>query len=167
MQFIPRGLRPLVWRFIPAMYKLQKTVAEARRIVEPEVQSRRKARQEALAKGEKIPKKLDALDWIEEHSAGEQNYDVAGGQLTITFAAIHTTSMTLSYLLYDIISVPGLIDELRKEVVEAYTEDGGWQKTTLFKLKLMDSVMKESQRVNILTARKSAAEDFDYSLNSH
>lgn len=55
--------------------------------------------------------------------------------------------MTIGHLMYDCIE-HDLIQPLRDEVVQAYTEDGGWKKTTLYKLKLMDSVMKESQRLN-------------------
>ncbi|KAF0316439.1 cytochrome p450 [Colletotrichum asianum] len=39
---------------------------------------------------------------------------------------------------------------LREEIIRVYNEGGGWEKTSLYKLKLMDSCMKESQRLNIL-----------------
>lgn len=52
---------------------------------------------------------------------------------------------------YDILDHPELIPELRQEIITVVTEDQGWKKTSLYKLKLMDSVMKESQRVHVLS----------------
>ena len=40
------------------------------------------------------------------------------------------------------------MDDLRAEIIAVVkAEDRGWQKSTLYKLKLMDSVLKESQRL--------------------
>ncbi|KAH7049327.1 cytochrome P450, partial [Macrophomina phaseolina] len=36
----------------------------------------------------------------------------------------------------------------RKEIIEVLQADGGWKKTSLYKLKLLDSCMKESQRLH-------------------
>lgn len=54
--------------------------------------------------------------------------------------------------LYDMSSHPRYIDELREEIVKVLREDGGWKKTSLSKMKLLDSCMKESQRVNVLAS---------------
>jgi cytochrome P450 len=88
------------------------------------------------------------------NSQGMKNFDIVGAQLTLTFVAVHTTSNTLAHLLYDLIDNPELIPELRQEIIAVMEEDKGWQKTSLYKLKLLDSIMKESQRMNILGNRE-------------
>jgi len=152
MQYIPRYLRPVIYRFVPAMATLQKTVDKANAIVEPEIKRRTNIAAKALANGERLPKHLDTIDWMMETANGRP-YDITAGQLSLTFAAIHTTSTTSTHLMYDIIE-NGLTDELRHEIIDVYREDGGWAKTSLYKLKLLDSVMKESQRINCLSASK-------------
>ncbi|KAF2667434.1 cytochrome P450 [Microthyrium microscopicum] len=151
MRFTPSILRPIVYPFLPPVKRLERTNNLARRIIQPEVDKRRANRAAALAKGEKIPKQLDTIDWLDDVVKSDPNYDYVGAQLSLTFAAIHTTSNTLGHLMYDVIEHSELIPELRQEIIDAYTEDGSWQKTTLYKLKLMDSVMKESQRLNVLS----------------
>lgn len=76
-----------------------------------------------------------------------KKFDLAGGLLSLAFGAIHTTSHTLTHVMYDIIENPDLVSQLRQEIIDAYSEEGGWKKSTLYKMKLMDSVMKESQRM--------------------
>jgi hypothetical protein len=53
--------------------------------------------------------------------------------------------------LYDLIAHPGLIEELRNEINEVLKEnDGVFTTQALFHMKLLDSVLRESQRVNPL-----------------
>lgn len=70
------------------------------------------------------------------------------GQLLLSFAAIHTTSMTLYAFMFDMLSSPEIIPDLRKEMIQVLTEDGSLTKQSLYKLKLLDSCLKESQRIS-------------------
>lgn len=57
--------------------------------------------------------------------------------------------------LYDIIAQPQVIPELRKEIKSVLVETNGVMTTqALFRMKLLDSVMRESQRVNPLSMGK-------------
>lgn len=85
------------------------------------------------------------MEWMEQ-CAKRRPYDAAIAQLTFSVAAIHTTSDMLVQVLYDICLYDGLVEELREEVTTVLKAEG-WTKTALQKLKLMDSVMKESQRL--------------------
>ncbi|KAH7009754.1 cytochrome P450 [Ilyonectria destructans] len=87
----------------------------------------------------------DAIDWFQEIAKGER-YNPGLSQLILGTVAIHTTSDLITQTVYDIMGNPDLIDDLRKEIVTAIGE-GGWKKTSLYSLKLMDSVLKESQRL--------------------
>ncbi|TDZ54048.1 Cytochrome P450 monooygenase 1 [Colletotrichum trifolii] len=138
----PVILRPLAHRFVPILNTLRSQVAEARRIMEPELAARRRARSG-------MEKPMDSLSWIDNVRRG-RDFDVVAGQLFLTFAAIHTTSSALTAVMYDLIANPEYFTSLREEIVRVFGEEGGWSKNTLYKLKLMDSCLKESQRLHIL-----------------
>lgn len=144
--------RPLVYPFLAELRTVQNHVKQARAIIEPEVAARRQARQQALLRGEKT-KSTDAIGWFEDVAAGRP-FDFVSGQLLLSVVSIHTTSMTLMTLLYDLTANPQYLDLLREEIVQVLKEDGGWKKTSLYKMKLLDSCMKESQRVHVLGASK-------------
>jgi hypothetical protein len=87
----------------------------------------------------------DALEWMEQIAQGRP-YDPAVGQLTFSMAAIHITADMLTQVIYDICDNGELIEPLRQEIMGEVTEDG-WNENSLYKLRLMDSVLKESQRL--------------------
>ncbi|EKG13109.1 Cytochrome P450, partial [Macrophomina phaseolina MS6] len=147
----PPFLRPLVHLLKPEFKELQKQLADARRIINPEVEKRKRARREAIAAGQKPSKAADAIEWMLEQ-AKDQDYDVAMGQVMLAIAAIHTTSGMLSALLWHLAAAPEYIDELRKEIAQVFTEDGGFKKTSLYKMRLLDSCMKEAQRLHTISA---------------
>lgn len=152
----PKPLRPLVHWFLPQTRKCRQQVAKATRLIEPELKRRRKAKAEALAAGLPPPKPVDALTWMETAAASEGvEYNYVWGQLNYSLGAIHTTSMTFVYVMYDLIERPEYIDILREEI-ETYWKPGDiLTKSVLYNLKLMDSFMKESQRLSPVTLSKS------------
>ena len=88
---------------------------------------------------------VDALEWPEQASKGRP-YDMATPQVMLSLAAIHTMSDMLTQVLYDLCTRHDLIQALRQEVISVLKEDG-WRKSSLSNLRLMDSVLKESQRM--------------------
>jgi cytochrome P450 len=86
----------------------------------------------------------DALEWYEEAAKG-RSYDPTLSQLNLSMAAIHTTSDLLTQCLYDICQHPDIINTLKHELCNVLRE--GLTRTSLHKLKLMASVIKESQRL--------------------
>lgn len=71
------------------------------------------------------------------------------GQMTLAAAAIHTTSASLTQVLYDIATRPKYTPELRQEVAEALEKCGGtFTKEALSGMEKLDSWMKESQRLS-------------------
>lgn len=148
----PRPLQPIVHWFLPQTRKIREQVAVATRIIEPELARRRKEKEKALAAGEEPPKYVDALGWMEavvgEH---EKNYNYVWGQLNYSLGAIHTTSMTFCYVVYDLINHPEYITLLREEIAQVWKQGDVLTKSVLYNLKLMDSFMKESQRLSPVT----------------
>ncbi|KAB2573404.1 Cytochrome P450 monooxygenase pyr3 [Lasiodiplodia theobromae] len=139
-------MRPFVHRFVPLLRYQRSLIKHARLIIEPELEARRKARKDVV-------KPQDSLSWLDD-TRGDREFDVARGQLFLSLAAIHTTSTVLTSIMYDLVAHPEYIDDLREEITRVLKEDGGWKKTSLYKMMLMDSCMKESQRLHVLGPSK-------------
>ncbi|OQU95007.1 hypothetical protein CLAIMM_01278 isoform 1 [Cladophialophora immunda] len=144
-------LRPIVHWFLPETTFIRKLLKEAREIIEPEVEKRKIDRQKRLAEGKQPRKSLDTVDWFVECAEGRP-FDITVGELTLAGVAIHTTTFTLVNVLLDICTHPDVIEPLRKEIKDVLAEDGGLGRQSLHKLKLMDSLLKESQRVNSISS---------------
>jgi cytochrome P450 len=81
------------------------------------------------------------------------------------FAGIYATSDLLIGSLVDICRHQDLIEPLRQEIRTCISE-GGWTPASLFKMKLLDSCMKETQRikpVECATMRSYALKDVTFS----
>ena len=165
MRAAPAVLRPIVYWLLPQSKALRQAVRDARAIIEPELARRQAAVDAALAAGEKPPKTADTLGWMYEYSvaaAAKQRkdkpvrVDFAAAQISLSMAAIHTTTETLSQALLDICEYPAVADELRAEIVRVLGASGGWTKTALYQLRLMDSFLKEGQRFHPLFAGRAS-----------
>lgn len=156
LRMMPPILRPFVHWFLPPTRQLRKDIAAARRLIEPEVLARRKQRLEDEKSGREPKKYTDALQWVETTAQSEGvDCDPVYAQLNYTIGAIHTTSVTFVNALYDIIAHPEYIELLREEIFVVSKDEQHWNKTSLSRLKLMDSFMKESTRLAPSTMRES------------
>ncbi|KAF4845243.1 Cytochrome P450 monooygenase 1 [Colletotrichum siamense] len=133
----PEFLRPIVAWFLPRTRLLRAYIRDAEKHVFAEIK-RRKEESPAV-------EYLDGITWFEEMAKG-QKYNPAVGQLMLASVAVHTTADLVCQAMYDILQHPELIQPLREEVIRVIGE-GGWKKTSLHNMKLMDSVLKESQRL--------------------
>lgn len=151
----PSLLRPLVHFFLPECRELRRTMARARRILEPVV-ARRRARteqQEASAGcGSTSRKVTDTIGWMDEVAKGKP-YDVVVAQIGLALAAIHSTSELLSGIISDLCSHPEWFTPLREDILAAISTHG-WNKKALNDMKTVDSMMKESQRHHTLDISK-------------
>lgn len=111
----------------------------------PVIQARRTLRRRMQVEGKPAPDFNDAIDWFDHEAKGEP-YDEASCQLGLSMAAIHTTTDLLIETMQNIMLHPELVKDLRKEIVQVVGAEG-WKKSSLYNLKLVDSVVKESQRL--------------------
>ncbi|KAI3328518.1 cytochrome P450 [Ustulina deusta] len=145
LRLYPKFSRRFVHWFLPECRLIRRLLNEARVIIQ-EVLDRRRAEKIAAAKeGRPIPRSNDAIEWAEEESKNDP-YDPAVYQIGLSMAAIHTTSDLLNQTLHNLVQRPELINDLREEMIEVLQNEG-LTKTALFNLKLMDSVLKETQRL--------------------
>lgn len=75
---------------------------------------------------------------------------IMGRVLLLNFVSIHTTSFAISHILMDLAAnATEYIDELREEIVAGLNKHNhDWSKQTLLDMPKLDSVFRESQRMN-------------------
>ncbi|TIC90112.1 Cytochrome P450 monooxygenase pyr3 [Colletotrichum higginsianum] len=162
-------IRPWVLPFLPEIRHMRRALQKANERMKPlvdEVLRNESALEEKPAK----PGAPGAfVSWMMKYlSARNKTSETMGtNQMLLSFAAIHTTSMTTTFALYDLLSRPQYIQALREEIEQVMAEDGTesdeegrpfLSKVSLGKLKKLDSFIKESQRLSPLnfggTARR-------------
>lgn len=142
----PAPLRPIVHWFLPQCKKIREEVKVAKDLIQPEVEKRRKELAENAGKPKR--KVLDSVDWFTASAKG-QDFNYVNAELSLSVAAIHTTTNTLGFAMFDLVENPEYIDLLREELKGVWEAEGKkWEKSMLFKMKLLDSVLKESMRLH-------------------
>lgn len=137
-------LRPVAQYFIPEIKTLNEHKTKAREFLLPII----KERKAAAAAGQEQPD--DMLQWMinkqDEFKVSDE--ELADTQLTLSLAAIHTTSGAATDILSELVVRPEVVEELRGEIREVLDRhDGVINTQTLFEMKLLDSVMREAQRM--------------------
>ncbi|GME35460.1 cytochrome p450 monooxygenase [Neofusicoccum parvum] len=147
LRVFPTYIRPFIAPFLPPYWKMQSDLVTAKKIISPMVRERRQ--QEALL-GAEYAKPHDLLQWMMDASDDDdgQPDKLAHRQLLLSLASIHTTTMSAAHALYDLCAYPECFEPLRDEAIRVLSEDEGWKKTTLTKMRNLDSFLKESQRIN-------------------
>jgi cytochrome P450 len=140
-----------LWRLLtfwtnPLYRQLRKQVRDARQVVRPLIEKRKTEVRGALAAGQKPDKFPDLIGWMVAQ-ARASNIDYTAGQLGMSVVGIHTTTEALCQALVDLCQHPELFQPLREEIVQVFKMEG-WTSTTLQKMRLMDSFLKESQRLH-------------------
>ncbi|KAJ5369475.1 hypothetical protein N7509_014087 [Penicillium cosmopolitanum] len=140
----PAFLRPIVHWFLPELKQCRKQMRLARSMLQPIFEQRAYSKSTS-SESHKAEKFDDTIQWLEEVAAGRP-YDAAAAQIAFAISAMHTTSELLKQALLDICMHPELIPDIRYEASKA-VEDSGWSTAGVFKMKLLDSVVKETQRL--------------------
>lgn len=130
-------LQPIVHWFLPSCRRLRTQVQRARELLQPELD---RVKDNAVE-----DETFTSLAWIHGYAQG-LTYDAGLAHLRLTAVANHTTSDMLTKILFRICENPELIQSLREEAVAALRK-GGLTVASLQKMFLMESVMKESQRL--------------------
>ncbi|OJD18787.1 hypothetical protein AJ78_01194 [Emergomyces pasteurianus Ep9510] len=147
----PPYLRFFVHWFLPKCRQSRAELAKAREIIDPILKKRAEYKAALAAQGKKA-KFNDAIEWFEDAARVEGHpADPVIYQLGLSLASIHTTSDLVTQVILDIAAHPEIIEPLRKEILDCLSE-GGWKKTSLYQMKLLDSVIKETQRMKPISS---------------
>ncbi|OQD97276.1 hypothetical protein PENVUL_c084G05497 [Penicillium vulpinum] len=144
---LPKFLHPVVAPLLPSYWAVHRDLQTAKRIISPIV----KQRTADEASGEPgYEKPTDLLQWMIDAAnlRDGQPDKLAHRQLVLSLAAIHTTTMAVSYAIYDLCQFPEFVEPLRQEITDSLEQGGKWAKTTLGKMHKLDSFIKESQRLS-------------------
>ncbi|KAI6491941.1 hypothetical protein MCOR13_008128 [Pyricularia oryzae] len=145
MRAFPTWIRPLVFQFASYGKEYRALYRRGHKAIMPIMEERQKERAECAAKGVPAPVYNDLIEWAETE-AGNNSFDMTAVQLSISMAAIHTTSDLVSQNILWLSTRPDFVDALRKEMIEVLPAKG-WKKTSLTSLRLLDSAIKEAQRL--------------------
>ncbi|KAJ8107121.1 hypothetical protein ONZ43_g6835 [Nemania bipapillata] len=143
----PVNLRPYIGWLFPECRRMGKYYKRAKDLIDPVMKERDDMRRAAAAASEPAPVFHDALEWIvQESKALNSGYDAATFQLIMSVVAISTTADTLHSILVNLIQHPEFMQTVREEIIQVLKAEG-WNKTSLYNMKALDSAMKESQRI--------------------
>ncbi|MCJ1325216.1 hypothetical protein MMC10_001878 [Thelotrema lepadinum] len=127
------------------------------RILRPEIKRRLKAHNTPGPKpSPAAPAPNDFLQWSIQQAASlpdpyfSRPDTLAGRILIVNFTSIHTSSFAITHAVLDLASAdPGHIASLRAEISSVLATHGGrWSKKALAAMPKLDSVMRESARLN-------------------
>ncbi|CCD46911.1 hypothetical protein BofuT4_P114500.1 [Botrytis cinerea T4] len=161
----PVWTRYFVVPFLPEIKKVKSHTVKAAELLKPLINQCIQRFKEGKGIGGESGDEFDDdqgtfVSWIMKHTSPELRenpYSLAINQLTLSFASIHTTTMAVCHILFDLASHPEFIAPLREEIEQVIAEDGFevdgsgkkcLKKQSMAKLKKLDSLLKESQRVN-------------------
>ncbi|EOA82545.1 uncharacterized protein SETTUDRAFT_34108 [Exserohilum turcica Et28A] len=141
----PAWTRPIVQRFLPNAANCRKYMARARVITKELLEKRQKEIKKAQLEGRAPPEYNDALTWTQ--AVSDSTLDPGEIQLSLAMAALFTTSELFRQVLIDIASNPSIIEPLKQEILQQISTHGITVAATN-NMVLMDSVLKESQRLS-------------------
>lgn len=133
---------------MPSAWRSTNYIRRAQRLLVPEI----KKRQVGRGTG-KDDTGSTLLEWMIEIAKDKERdpKDLAHLEVVISLASIHTSQMNAVHILYDLAEHSEYIEILRDEIRQVEREDGEWtqwNKNSFYKLKKLDSFMRESQRHN-------------------
>ncbi|KAF7880201.1 uncharacterized protein EAF01_012049 [Botrytis porri] len=161
----PAWTRYFVVPFLPDVKKVKAHTEKAAELLKPLINQCIRRFKEGKGIGEDSGDEFDDdqgtfVSWIMKHTSPELRenpYNLAINQLNLSFASIRTTTMAVCHILFDLASHPEFIAPLREEIEQVIAEDGFevdgggkkyLKKQSMAKLKKLDSLLKESQRLN-------------------
>ena len=146
MRATPGWMQRVVVTLLPCYWGAASWGNKAISVLIPVIQARREAPKDKAG--------VDRHDFLQgminlanEHDGTNQK--LARRALIMELASIHLTTMAAEHVLYDIFARPEYLEPLREEVESALADDDGcWSKGTFAKLRKLDSILRESQRLS-------------------
>ncbi|KAI0148188.1 cytochrome P450 [Hypoxylon sp. NC0597] len=150
LNVVPKPLRKFVHWVLPECIALRSTMKDARRVLAPTIAKRREMREAAVVAGREAPRFDDAFGWLEEETAAKgivcDETLVADFQIAMSLVAYHTTTDLLKQFMIDLAYHEECMQPVREEVIQLLRAEG-MSKTSFYKMQLLDSGLKETQRM--------------------
>ncbi|KAI1787506.1 cytochrome P450 [Ganoderma leucocontextum] len=142
MAITPYSFKTLIGQLLSSA---RRTMGQAMQHIRPVI-NERKASMKAFGE-DWSDKPNDVLQWIIDEAVRRNQSDVSILEriFLVNFAAIHTSSNSITHVLYDLAAMPECIQPLREEI-EAVVATDGWSKAAIDKMRKLDSIFRESSR---------------------
>lgn len=152
LHMVPQFLKPLAGMMLS---KIKTSMKRTQHFLGPKILDR--IDKDAKLGREWEGRPLDLVSWLLDYAPPESVNveDITARVMFINFAAIHTTSLTLSAVMFWLAARREYHQELReeiKEMIQAY----GWTKEAMGKMQKLDSFVKESMRLSGISSFSSA-----------
>ncbi|KAI9370288.1 Fumitremorgin C monooxygenase [Aspergillus egyptiacus] len=144
IQSWPKFLQPVVHWFLPSCKVVRRQIHRAGKILLPLLERERRA--SGNWKVQPAKREFSNLAFIDQYAKGSR-YDATMVQMRLIAVAFQTTSDMVEKVLARLCKHPELIPPLRDEVISVLGQNNALHHSSLPKLTLMESVMKESQRL--------------------
>ncbi|KKO96881.1 hypothetical protein THAR02_11012 [Trichoderma harzianum] len=143
----------LVAPFLPQIRSFRRDKAIGSKVLRPAIDALLLSRQKPDAVENPANNQYNLISWIlnQMDTTGAVDFDtIALEQLFAGFASIHNTAVTVINILFDLASHPQYIPAIRAEIEEVLREEPNQviRKINLPKLRKLDSLLRESQRMN-------------------
>ncbi|KAJ7439781.1 cytochrome P450 [Mycena latifolia] len=169
ISFLPEFLKPILG---PLIATRRSSVRQVLKFIGPLIEARLESEREHGRDGPDKPASIaandytqnDLISWLLQLAEGEERTvpALALRVLAVNMAAIHTSSMALSAVLFDLAAYPEHILPMREEAERVVAEEG-WSKAALSNMHKIDSFIRESQRLTgpgaIAMGRKVVAKE--------
>jgi len=162
LRFVPQWLKPVLGPIatIPNRYHYSKTAKHTLPLIKERLSNFKRKQEDANFEYEEPN---DYLQWLITLATIEDRQDeltpdmISRRLMPISFAAIHTTTFTLTNCLFDLIASDPSQENLKgiqEEATRVLSEEGGhWTKAALAKCHRSDSAIRESMRVSNFMTR--------------
>lgn len=144
LRLFPVPVQRVLHMLLPQTWQNWSLARRAQRLLIPVI----KSHQQHLRDGTVDPTP-SLMYWTAECAGGSEQdvYYLARLQLLNSLVSLHTTQLNTVHILLDLAAHPEYLKPLRDEIAEVARIHGKWTKPSLSKLVLLDSFMKESQRM--------------------
>jgi cytochrome P450 len=153
----PPIIRDLVARFLPAVRSVKRYGERGAVFLAPLIKEilAREANGKTFEPSPEEESRGTMVAWMLKYAKDRSVRTIADAQMSLSFAAIFTTTATVSQAIFDLVSRPEYIQPLRDEIRRVVDEDGyddvagmtrKLKKQSIPKLRKLDSFLKESQR---------------------
>lgn len=143
----PELLKPAVSPFVKEIQAIKEHYRFAQELIQPILDRRRQTGAE----------NNDLLHWLDSESDDHhrRTWFLSDIMLKLSFAALHTSASASVQLIFDLCAHPEYMPLLQREYSPFVDAEGRLNKTSLARMPLMDSILRESMRINPLLLGKS------------
>ncbi|KAK5637332.1 hypothetical protein RRF57_013044 [Xylaria bambusicola] len=138
----PAILRPFIAPWLSSVKRMKRHLRIAQKLFAPIFAH-------SMPKESKSSRDYSVIEWMSRSAQGGDRDPriLVKKLLFLTLAAIHTSTMSITHALFDLCEHTECIEPLREEI-EAVVRTQGWNLSAINSMKLLDSFLKESQRIN-------------------